>query len=71
MATITAAKRVFVLGSTRIDDPTPNEPLETSIRVLSQTYPHFRWTNILPEDGEVVGDTVEFKLQLPPAKTNG
>ena len=71
MANINNLKRVFVLGSTRISDPAPTEPLEVSTRLLAQTYPQFRWTEIYEEDGEVVGNTLEFKLVMPPPKVNG
>lgn len=71
MATAIKFKRVFVIGSTRLEDPTPGAPLETATRALAQNYPQFRWTDVFEEDGIVVGDTLEFRLQLPPPKTNG
>ena len=71
MATATQMKRVFVVGATRLDDPAPGAPLKTATRLLAQNYPQFRWTDVYEEDGVVVGNTLEFKLQLPPPKVNG
>ncbi len=71
MATASKIKRVFVVGSTRLEDPTPGASLETSTRALAQNYPQFRWSSVYEEDGVLVGDTLEFKLQLPPPKVNG
>lgn len=71
MAKSTQLKRVFVVGTTRLDDPAPGAPLSTATRLLSQNYPQFRWTDVYEEDGIVVGETLEFKLQLPPPKVNG
>jgi hypothetical protein len=64
-------KRVFVVGSTRLDDPAPGMPLSAATRVLAQNYPQFRWTEVYEEDGIVVGGALEFRLQLPPPKVNG
>lgn len=71
MAQLSVMKRVFVVGSTRIADPAPGAPLDTATRLLAQNYPQFRWTELYEEDGVVVGDSLEFTLQLPPPKTNG
>lgn len=71
MAQAKQLKRVFVVGSTRLDDPAPGAPLKTATRLLAQNYPQFRWTDVFEEDGVLVGDTLEFKLQLPPPKVNG
>lgn len=71
MATAKVLKRVFVVGSVRLDDPAPGAPIKTSTRLLAQNYPQFRWTDVFEEDGVMVGDTLEFKLQLPPPKVNG
>ena len=71
MATVQQLTRVFVVGSTRIDDPAPSATLKTATRMLSQNYPQFRWAALYEEDGVVVGNTLEFKLQLPPPKVNG
>ena len=71
MATAAALSRVFVVGSTRLEDPAPGQPLKTATRILAQNYPQFRWTEVYEEDGEVVGQTLEFKLKLPPPKVNG
>jgi|TARA_R110002072_G_scaffold298269_2_gene471973 hypothetical protein len=71
MALVNALKRVFVVGSTKLDDPMPGAPLTDAVRTLSQNYPQFRWTNVFEEDGVVVGDFLEFRLQLPPPKVNG
>lgn len=71
MATIKQLKRVFVVGSTRLEDPVPGAPLKTATKALAQNYPQFRWTDVFEEDGVVVGDVLEFKLQLPPPKVNG
>lgn len=71
MAKATQLKRVFVVGSTRLEDPAPGSSLVTATRLLSQNYPQFRWTEVFEEDGVVVGNSLEFKLQLPPPKVNG
>ncbi len=71
MARVAKLKRVFVVGSTRLDDPAPNASIATATRMLSQNYPQFRWAEVYEEDGVVVGETLEFKLQLPPPKVNG
>lgn len=71
MAECKELKRVFIAGSTRLDDPVPGKSLDDAVRNLSQNYPQFRWSRLFLEDGVVVGDTVEFRLQLPPVKTKG
>ena len=71
MAQAIQLKRVFVVGSTRLDDPAPGMPLKTATRMLAQNYPQFRWADVYEEDGAVVGSTLEFRLQLPPPKVNG
>lgn len=71
MADIKKLKRVFVVGSTRLDDPAEGAPLTSSVRLLAQNYPMFRWSTIYEDDGVVVGDTIEYRLQLPPPKVNG
>ncbi|RYY74516.1 MAG: hypothetical protein EOO52_13205 [Gammaproteobacteria bacterium] len=71
MAQLNTLKRVFVVNSTRLDDPAPGAPLATATRLLSQNYPQFRWTNVFEEDGVVVGETLEYRLKLPPPKVNG
>lgn len=71
MAKAATLTRVFVVGSTRLEDPAPGAPLKTATRMLAQNYPQFRWTDVYEEDGEVVGETLEFKLKLPPPKVNG
>lgn len=71
MAITNTIKRFFVVGSTRLEDPTPGAPLETSTRALAQNYPQFRWSSVYEEDGVLVGGTLEFRLQLPSPKTNG
>jgi len=71
MATITQLKRVFVVGATRLDDPLPDMPLTLAVRQLSMNYPQFRWSALFESDGVVVGDTIEYRLVLPPPKVNG
>ena len=71
MPNIKKLKRVFVVGATRVDDPAPNLTLKESTQILAPQYPQFRWTEVLESDGRVVGDSIEYKLVLPPAKTNG
>lgn len=71
MARVATLKRVFVVGSTRLNDPAPGAPIATATRMLAQNYPQFRWAEVYEEDGVVVGETLEFKLQLPPPKVNG
>lgn len=71
MAKTKVVKRVFIVGSTRLDDPMPGAPLETTIRLLSQNYPMFRWSQMFEEDGVINGDILEYRLQLPPPKVNG
>lgn len=71
MTTVTQLKRVFVVGATRLDDPLPTMPLSSSVRQLSMNYPQFRWAAIFEEDGVVVGETLEYRLLLPPPKVNG
>ena len=71
MAEAKSMKRVFVVGSTRLDDPAPGAPLSTATRLLSQNYPQFRWAAVYEEDAVVVGESLEYRLQLPPPKVNG
>lgn len=71
MIKLDSLKRVFVLGTTKLTDPAPEKPLDEATRILSLNYPQFRWSRVLEEDGVVVGDTLEFRLQLPPPKVNG
>lgn len=71
MATVKQVKRFFIVGSTKLEDPVPGAPLETAVRTLAQNYPQFRWTDVYEEDGVVVGDTLEYRLHLPPPKVNG
>ena len=71
MAKVNKLKRVFVVGSTKLEEPLPEAPLNEAVRSLSQNYPQFRWTDVFEEDGVVVGDSLEFRLQLPPPKVNG
>lgn len=71
MAHVSSLERVFVVGSTRLKDPTPGASLGTATKSLAQNYPQFRWTEVYEEDGIVVGDTLEFSLKLPPPKVNG
>ena len=68
---LTTVKRVFIVGTTKLDDPAPGQPLKAAVRILSTTYPQFRWTDVLEEDGKLVDGELHFKLVLPPAKTNG
>ena len=71
MTDLKVLKRVFVVGAVKLTDPLPSGSLDEATRLLALNYPQFRWSRVLPEDGIVVGDTLEFNLQLPPPKING
>ncbi|OES24116.1 hypothetical protein [Alteromonas macleodii] len=71
MTTMMQLPMVFILGSLRIPDLAPNLPFADKIRTLSKQYPQFRQTTIYPEDGVVKDGVLEFKVPLPPPKSNG
>jgi len=61
----------FKVGVRIIAAPIPDGSLEENVRQLKVSFPMFRWTDVLPEDGVVEDDAIVYELQLPPAKTNG
>lgn len=71
MAQVNSVERVFVVGGTRLADPTPGSDLKTATRTLAMNYPQFRWADLYEEDGVIEGGTLVFTLQLPPPKVNG
>lgn len=64
-------KMVFKVGARKIEAPMQNASLSENVRQLKGQFPCFRWTDILPEDGVVIGDEIVYELQLPPVKVNG
>ena len=64
-------KRVFKLGSLKLDDPAPNGDFDNSVRLLAKNYPQFRMSKLYEEDGMPCGDELVYELKLPPAKDNG
>ena len=68
---IEKSKRVFLLGSAKIQDPDPSLSLKEVTTILARNYPQFRWTTILDEDARLVGDELQYSLVLPPPKVNG
>lgn len=63
--------RTFKIGCAVIEDPAPGLPLEIVQQLLAATYPQVRWTKLYDSDGELVGNTLQFKVIVPPVKTNG
>jgi hypothetical protein len=63
--------RTFDVRGVLIECPMQDAPLSEAVRALAKTNPLFRQTRIYEEDGEVVGDKLVYKLQLPPPKSKG
>lgn len=63
--------RVFKVGTVKLEDPCPGQPLANAVRVLSKSYPQFRQSRLYEEDGVVGEDEIVYELKIPPAKVNG
>lgn len=64
-------KRVFKLGTMRLEDPCPGGKLDEAVRILSRNYPQYRSYRLYEEDGVVEGDAIVYAMETPPVKVNG
>lgn len=66
-------ERKFHLGSIELADPLPSGTLDEVVELLSTQYPMVRFTRIFESDGVLssCGKSMEYKIQVPPVKTNG
>lgn len=62
--------RRFKLGSTLIDDPAPDEPVEQSARYLEKAYPVIARC-MVSEEPTVEGEYLVYELIKPAATTKG
>lgn len=65
--------RIFNIGSLKgVKDPAPNQPLATSIELLSHSYPSLRTTRVYESDGVMQENgTLLFDVPMPVNKVNG
>jgi hypothetical protein len=65
--------RKFIIGASVLDDPIPDGTLVEAKEMLANQYSLLRHTEIYESDANVsnCGAYLEYKVILPPVKTNG
>lgn len=62
----------FQCGARKIPAPLPGKSLQENVNRLMQSFPFFRFTTVLESDAVIMEDkSIVYKVEMPPAKTNG
>lgn len=67
--TLYQPKRVFKMGSVRLEDPSPNLSPEEAIKLYAGSYPHLRTATL--SEGHLEGEELVYEVIKPPATTKG